>query len=91
MCLFFPEWFECRISQWADINRQSWRVRRCVAKTQDDSPLTSKMIIALADSITTFGFELFLWELLQDKLKGRDILWAHRLGDREGMAKMCLL
>lgn len=56
MSLFFSEWVECRMSQWADITRQSCKVRKCIAKTQDESLLTSKMMIALSDSITTFGF-----------------------------------
>lgn len=66
---FSPEWVECRMSQWADINWQSCKVRKCIAKTQDESLLTSKTIIALTDSITTFGFELLLWKLLQNELK----------------------
>lgn len=69
---FFPQWVECRMSQWADINRQSCKVRRYIAKTEDESLLTSKMIIALTDSITTFGSQWFPWKMLQNKLKWRD-------------------
>ena len=57
------------MSQWADINWQSCEVRKCIAKAQDESLLTSKRIIALTDSITTFEFELLLLKLLQNKLQ----------------------
>lgn len=51
------------MSQWVDINWQLCKVRRCIAKNPDESLLTSEMVIALNDSMTTFGLELFLWKL----------------------------
>lgn len=51
----------------ADINRQSCKVLKCIAKTRDESHLASKMLIELTDSITTFGFELFPRRLLHIK------------------------
>ena len=54
------------MSQWADINWQSCKVCKCIAKTQDESLLTSKMIIALTESITTFGFCIISVEVVAE-------------------------
>lgn len=47
----FPhvEWVECRMRQWEDINWQSCKVRKCTGRTGDESLITSKMLIALAN------------------------------------------